>query len=85
MSSHAYHYLCVYEKHTQRPLYLGRTKRIATGDQRLVLHGNDCASRAYLLECGLRREKRLAGDGCRWYSGLHGESDRRVHGLRSKI
>ena len=38
MSSHAYHYLCVYEKHTQRPLYLGRTKRIATGDQRLVLH-----------------------------------------------
>jgi hypothetical protein len=39
MSSHAYHYLCVYEKHTQRPLYLGRTKRIATGDQRLVLHG----------------------------------------------
>jgi hypothetical protein len=39
MSSHAYHYLCVYEKHTQRPLYLGRSKRIATGDQRLVLHG----------------------------------------------
>ena len=38
MSSHAYHYLCVYEKHTQRPLYLGRSKRIATGDQRLVLH-----------------------------------------------
>jgi hypothetical protein len=38
MSSHAYHYLCVYDKHTQRPLYLGRTKRIATGDQRLVLH-----------------------------------------------
>ena len=38
MSSHAYHYLCVYDKHTQRPLYLGRSKRIATGDQRLVLH-----------------------------------------------
>ena len=37
MASHAHHYLCVYEKHTQRPLYLGRTKRIATGDQRLVL------------------------------------------------
>jgi hypothetical protein len=38
MGSHAYHYLCVFEKHTERPLYLGRTKRIATGDQRLVLH-----------------------------------------------
>lgn len=38
MSSHAYNYLCVFEKNTQRPLYLGRSKRIATGDQRLVLH-----------------------------------------------
>ena len=38
MASHAHHYLCIYDKHTQRPLYLGRTKRIATGDQRLVLH-----------------------------------------------
>ena len=38
MASHAHHYLCVYESHTRRPLYLGRTKRIATGDQRLVLH-----------------------------------------------
>ena len=41
MASHAYHYLCVYDTHTQRPLYLGRTKRIATGDQRLVLHALD--------------------------------------------
>jgi hypothetical protein len=38
MASHAYHYLCVFDKHTERPLYLGRTKRIATADQRLVLH-----------------------------------------------
>ena len=38
MASHAYHYLCVFDKHTQRPLYLGRTKRIATADQRIVLH-----------------------------------------------
>ena len=28
----------MYQSHTRRPLYLGRTKRIATGDQRLVLH-----------------------------------------------
>ena len=41
MASHAYHYLCVFESHSERPLYLGRTKRIATGDQRLVLHALD--------------------------------------------
>ena len=38
MASHAYHYLCVFDKHTERALYLGRTKRIATADQRIVLH-----------------------------------------------
>lgn len=38
MASHAWHYLCVFDKHSSRPLYLGRTKRIATADQRIVLH-----------------------------------------------
>ena len=38
MASHAYHYLCVFDNHTERALYLGRTKRIATADQRIVLH-----------------------------------------------
>ncbi|MFM8598743.1 MAG: HNH endonuclease signature motif containing protein [Mycobacterium sp.] len=38
MASHAWHYLCVYRKHDRRPLYLGRTKRIASADQRLVLY-----------------------------------------------
>lgn len=38
MASHAWHYLCVYEQHSQRPLYLGRSKRIASPDQRIVLH-----------------------------------------------
>ena len=41
MASHAWHYLCVYDKHTERPLYLGRSKRIASPDQRLVLHDKD--------------------------------------------
>ena len=41
MASHAWHYLCVYQKHSRRPLYLGRTKRIASPDQRLVLHALD--------------------------------------------
>lgn len=41
MASHAYHYLCVFDTHSRRPLYLGRSKRIASADQRLVLHATD--------------------------------------------
>ena len=41
MAAHAYHYLCVFDKHTERALYLGRTRRIATADQRIVLHAKD--------------------------------------------
>ena len=41
MASHAYHYLCIFDRHSQRPLYLGRSKRIATADQRIVLHARD--------------------------------------------
>ncbi|CRZ18540.1 HNH endonuclease signature motif containing protein [Mycolicibacterium neworleansense] len=37
LASHAYHYLCIYDSHTQVPLYLGRTKRIASTGQRLAL------------------------------------------------
>lgn len=41
MAAHAYHYLCVFDRHTERALYLGRTKRIASADQRIVLHAKD--------------------------------------------
>ena len=41
MASHAWHYLAVFDEHSNRPLYLGRTKRIATADQRIVLHAKD--------------------------------------------
>jgi len=41
MAGHAYHYLAIFDSHSSRPLYLGRSKRIATGDQRIVLHGKD--------------------------------------------
>ena len=57
MASHAFHYLCIYEKHTRRPLYLGRTKRIASADQRIVLHALErgctrpgCSVPGYLTE-----------------------------------
>jgi Domain of unknown function (DUF222) len=41
MASRAYHYLAVFDKHTQRPLYLARSRRIASPDQRLVLYASE--------------------------------------------
>lgn len=41
MAGHAYHYLAVFDDHDSRPLYLGRTKRIASPDQRVVLYAKD--------------------------------------------
>ena len=41
MASHAWHYLAVFDQHSGRPLYLGRSKRIASPDQRIVLHSTD--------------------------------------------
>ena len=38
MASHAYHYLSVFDEHQSRPLYLGRARRIASADQRVVLY-----------------------------------------------
>lgn len=37
MAAHAVHYLAVFDGHSNRPLYLGRTRRIASPDQRLAL------------------------------------------------
>ncbi|HEX5143922.1 MAG TPA: HNH endonuclease signature motif containing protein [Mycobacterium sp.] len=57
MASHAYHYLAVYDRHTEIPLYLGRTRRTASPGQRLVLHSKDrgctrpgCTAPGYLCE-----------------------------------
>jgi hypothetical protein len=36
MAADAIHYLAVFEDHTNRPLYLGRTKRVASADQRII-------------------------------------------------
>ena len=41
MASRAHHYLAVFDEHQNRPLYLGRARRIASADQRLVLHAKD--------------------------------------------
>jgi len=41
MASHAHHYLAVFDRHTNEALYLGRTKRLASVGQRIVLHARD--------------------------------------------
>jgi hypothetical protein len=41
LAAHSHHYLCVFDEHTEKALYLGRSKRIATADQRIVLHAKD--------------------------------------------
>jgi hypothetical protein len=41
MARPAYHYLAVFDEHQSRPLYLGRSRRIASPDQRVVLYAKD--------------------------------------------
>ncbi|WP_396929431.1 HNH endonuclease signature motif containing protein [Mycolicibacterium sp.] len=41
MARHSYHYLTIFDGATGQALWLGRTKRIASADQRIVLHAKD--------------------------------------------
>ncbi|MGY4709262.1 HNH endonuclease signature motif containing protein [Mycolicibacterium sp. CBM1] len=41
LSRHSYHYLTVFDGVTGQALWLGRTKRLASADQRIVLHAKD--------------------------------------------
>jgi hypothetical protein len=41
MASEAVHYLAVFEDHSARPLYLGRAKRLATADHRIICYARD--------------------------------------------
>ena len=41
LGAHAYHYLALFDGVDGRPLWLGRTKRIASADQRIILHAKD--------------------------------------------
>jgi hypothetical protein len=63
MAAHAYHYLAIFDDTDGRPLYLGRTKRIATADQRIILHARDigcthpgCTIPGYLCQTHHRDE-----------------------------
>lgn len=41
MATHAYHYLALFDGVNGQALWLGRTKRLASGDQRIMLHSKD--------------------------------------------
>ncbi len=57
MAGKSIHYLAVFDDHTKRPLYLGRQKRIATADQRLICYARDRGcTRPNCLEPGYRCE-----------------------------
>jgi Domain of unknown function (DUF222) len=74
MAAKAIHYLAVFDDHTKRPLYLGRQKRVATADQRLICHARDRGcTRPNCLEPGYRCEVHHAPD---WARGGRTDADK---------
>ncbi|QEN15910.1 HNH endonuclease signature motif containing protein [Mycolicibacterium sp. ELW1] len=59
LGAHAYHYLALFDGLDGRALWLGRTKRIASADQRIMLHGKD------------RGRTRPGCDAPGYHSGVH--------------
>ena len=74
MAGKSTHYLAVFEDHTERPLYLGRAKRIATADQRLICYARDRGcTRPGCLEPGYRCEVHHGDD---WAHGGTTDADK---------
>jgi hypothetical protein len=88
MAAKTIHYLAVFDEHTERPLYLGRQKRVATADQRLICHARDRGcTRPNCLEPGYRCEVHHSPD---WARGGRTDADKLFfacgedHGLASR-
>lgn len=74
MAARAIHYLAVFDEHTGRPLYLGRQKRIATADQRIICHARDRGcTRPNCLEPGYHCEVHHAPE---WTNGGRTDADK---------
>lgn len=74
MAGNAIHYLAVFDDHTKRPLYLGRQKRVATADQRLICYARDHGcTRPNCLEPGYRSEVHHSPD---WAKGGRTDADK---------
>jgi hypothetical protein len=73
MAATSIHYLAVFDEHTTRPLYLGRQKRIATADQRLICYARDRGcTRPNCLEPGYHCEVHHSRD---WARGGRTDAD----------
>jgi len=73
MAAEAIHCLAVFDEHTGRPLYLGRQKRIATADQRLICYARDRGcTRPNCLESGYNCEVHHSPD---WAEGGRTDAD----------
>ena len=88
MAANAIHYLAVFDEHTERPLYLGRQKRIASADQRLICYARDRGcTRPNCLESGYRCEVHHSDD---WAYGGRTDADKLYflcspdHGMASR-
>ena len=67
MAADGIHYLAVFEDHSDRPLYLGRQKRLATADQRIICYSRDGGcTRPNCLEPGYHCEVHHCPD---WAAG----------------
>lgn len=74
MAAKAIHYLAVFDDHTSRPLYLGRQKRIATADQRIICYARDRGcTRPNCLEPGYHCEVHHAPE---WANGGRTDADK---------
>ncbi|GFG72820.1 HNH endonuclease signature motif containing protein [Mycobacterium botniense] len=78
MAAKAIHYLAVFDDHTERPLYLGRQKRVATTDQRLICYARDRGcTHPNCLEPGYHCEVHHSPD---WASGGRTDADKLYFG-----
>jgi hypothetical protein len=74
MAANTIHYLAVFDDHTSRPLYLGRQKRVATADQRLICYARDRGcTRPNCLEPGYHSEVHHSPD---WAKGGRTDADK---------
>jgi hypothetical protein len=74
MAAKAIHYLAVFDDHTGRPLYLGRQKRLATADQRLICYARDRGcTRPNCVEPGYHCEVHHSPD---WAAGGRTDADK---------
>jgi uncharacterized protein DUF222 len=73
MATEAIHYLAVFDDHSDRPLYLGRQKRIATTDQRIICYSRDGGcTRPNCTQPGYHSEVHHAED---WGAGGRTDAD----------